>query len=235
MNRSRITALLAGLCLSALVLAAAAETYTLIRTPKVGEKASYKFSAEMTFGDISVTISGKNSEEVEAVNEDGSYTIKSVQSDVVIKTPDEEQKMDGTETSNLTYAKDRVLKEAKGEEEADPATIRLSLVTALRAPEKAVEIGAKWDTTIKALGEDTYDVKANYEILGKETVGKFECLKVKISSKEQGGDDPAEAEGTIWISATDFTTVKESITIKNAPIALAPTPIDLKVSSERID
>lgn len=232
--RTRSVLLFAAALTFAAASATVADGFNLVRKGKVGDEAVYKFSAEMMFGDIKITISGKNREKVAKMTEDGTVTLESVQSDVVVKTPDEEQKMDGEEASVMVYGKDRILQSHKsGDTESDAETYRLALVTTIKTPDKDVKVGDKWTTSFKHSKDGTNPISAEYEVVATEKVGKWDCVKIKFTAKETEGEDKAEATGTVWLDTSEFTTVKEETTIKNAPISMAPTPIDLTIKSER--
>lgn len=233
MPRLKSLFLVAAIATATALMAQAATTYSLIRKPKVGEEAVYDFKAVLAFGDLKFTISGKNREKIVKVEEDGSYTMESIQSGVTVETPEDKQTMDDEEKSTLVYGPDRLLKShAADGEESDAETIRLALLTTVKAPEKPVAIGEKWSATLKSDVKETFPVEAKYEVVGTEKVGEWDTIKVSFSSKETG-DGKGEASGTIWLNTADFSTVKEDSKIKNAPLSMAPDGVDMTVTSER--
>ncbi len=236
MNRIRPLSLICLVALGATAFAALQQTYSLQRTAKVGDEAKYSFKAEMQFGDIKIEVRGKNSEKIVKIGEDGTMTVESIQSDVVVKTPDEEQPIPDVTKATMSYGKDRVITTYSDEDgEGDSASLRLALITSIQAPKEAMKLGDSWTATIKKIGEGTYNVDATFKLVGTEKVGKYETIKIELKSKELEADEAAEATGTVWLNVADFSTVKEEISIKSAPIAMAPAPVDMKLTSERVD
>lgn len=208
-----------------------ADSYSLVRTAKVGDELQYKFTATLSFGEIDITIEGKNAEKVTAV-EEGRITVDTTQSDVSVTTPDGKRPGDSSEVSTMVFNPNRTLKSYKSGEDADPTSVRLSLVTTIAAPDKPVNVGEEWSTELSELGENTYKVKATYKVLGTEKIGDWNCVKISIQAKELDAVQPADCTGTVWLSANDFSTVKEDLTIENAPFAMTP-PVKAHIVNER--
>lgn len=236
MKRARPFILLGFVAIASVAFAALQEPFSLVRTAKVGDEAKYTFTAEMQFGDIKLTVRGKNTEKVTKVGEDGTLTIESTQSDVVVKTPDEEQPIPDEAKATMTYGKDRVITAYSDDQgETDPSSLRLALITSIQAPKESVKVGDTWSSTLKKLSDKTFDVSASYKVLAIEKVGKFETVVIEVDSKESDATEAATAKGKVWLNIADFSTVKEEFMITNAPIAMSPTPVDLKLTSERAD
>lgn len=212
---------------------AAQEAITLARVAKVGDEAEYKFAATLDFSGIKIDITGKTYDKVTKVDADGTIEVESTQSDIVVKTPDGEQTIDDKNTTKMTVGSDRVLKKYGDEGDEDASNIRLTLLGTVKKPEKPIKVGDKWSADLKHSNKETFPVKADYEAVALEKIGEWDTIKIKITTKETEGDEPASAEGFVWIVLADGTSAKEDMSIKNAPFAMSPTPIDMKVVVER--
>ena len=226
------TLLFASVALGAIAFAAQ-QTYSLARTTKVGEETEYKFSATLDFTEFKIDVSGKTREKITKVTEDGTVSYDTTQFGLVVKTPDGEQVIDEETTTKMTIGADRVVTKYGDEGDEDASSVRLSLLGTVKRPDKPIEIGSKWSAEMKNANKETYPVKADYEAIALEKVGQWDTLKVKISTKETAGDDPASAEGFIWIILADGSSAKEEMKIKKAPFPMSPTPIDMDVKVER--
>lgn len=226
---------LATLTIAAIATAAlAADTFSLKRTAKLGEEIKFRFNAELAFGDIKIKIRGLNREKVVKVEEDGTITIETVQSEVVISTPDGDSPQSEEAKSTTAYAADRTVKTytMEGSEDVSSST-RLAIVSTIVTPKEPVAVGATWTADLKANGKGTYPAKGEYKILGEEKVGKWDTVKVQIKVVETEGTEKTECSGTVWLNKADFSTVKEELTIKNAQFEMAPAPIDIVIKNER--
>lgn len=233
MNRVKTTLILGAISLVAVAGAIIADSYDLKRVCKVGDEATFQFNAEMMIGDIKISASGKNVEKVVKVDEEGLIHSESVQSEVKITTPDGETPMPGEDKSTIVYNPDRSVKEIKTEQDADPSSMRLAIVSTVIAPPKALADGESWTADLKANGDETFPCKGEYKIVGAEKVGEWDCVKITMTVKETEGPKPAECSGTVWLNRKDYTTVKEDFLIKNAPISMMPQPVDLTLKNER--
>lgn len=227
------TIFVAGIVFTAIALAAQ-QTYTLARVAKVGDEAEYKFSAQLDFTEFKIDVTGKTFEKVTKVSDAGVIEYDSTQSDVKVKTPDDEQTIDESQTTKMVTGADRVLLKYGQEGDEDASSIRLSLLGTVKKPDKPIQVGDKWSAVLKHPNKESFPVKADYEAIAVETIGKWETLKVKITTKETEGESPASAEGFIWIITSDGLSAKEEMKIKKAPFPMSPDPIDMEVKVERV-
>ncbi len=230
---NKVSSLILGAALLSALAYAVADTFSLARVAKVGDAATYKFTAKLDFSGVNIEITGKTDDKVLSVGQDGVIEYESVQSGLVVKTPDGEQEIDEEQKTKMTIGSDRVVVKYGDEGDEDASSLRLALLGTVLKPGKDVAIGEKWSGTIKHTHKETYPVTANYEVVGTERIGAWDTVKIKISTKETEGDEKASAEGHVWIIIADGLSAKEELTIKNAPFAMSPTPIDMTISVER--
>jgi len=234
-SRFRNSAALVFLSLTALAVAALDGTYSLARIAKVGDHASYEFEADLDFSGEKITISGKNSDKVTKVDEDGSISYESSQKDVVVKAGDQTIPMDDEATVKIITGPNRAVKSYDDMGDEDASNLRLAMLGTVLKPPMEVKVGDKWNGAMKSSLADTYPIESNFEVVAIETIGKWETVKVKLSAKETAGEAPASCEGFIWVIVADGTSAKEELQIKNAPIALSPVPIEMKIKIKRTE
>lgn len=234
-SRFRNSAVLVLLSLAALAVAAMDGTYSLARIAKVGDEAKYEFEAELDFNGEKISISGKNTDKVTKVDEDGSISYESSQKDVVVKAGDQIIPMDDEATVKIVTGPNRAVKSYDDMGDEDASSLRLAMLGTVLKPPMDVKVGDKWNGAMKSSLADTYPIESNFEAVAVETIGKWETVKVKVTSKETAGETPATCEGFVWVITADGTSAKEELHIKNAPLALSPVPIDMKIKIKRTE
>ncbi len=210
-----------GLAVLAAALTTAAfaqDSYSFKRTNKVGDSAKFKISVDFDMSGMSATYSAAIAEKVVKAS-DGSYTVESSQSNAKISLSGQEQALpDSDKPSKSTYTTNGLITLIEGDE-AGPGSYRLSYMQSLIAPDSPKKVGEKWEADLPA-NKKTGAVagKATYEVVGTEKIGAWDTVKVKWTYKETEGTSPATAEGTVWLSVTDFNTVKVDGKYLNAPL-----------------
>lgn len=209
-------------------------SYTFVRVSKVGEEFKYKFTANLNYGDLEISIKGINRELVTRVEESGEFTILTSQSDVVVTTPDGEAPQPGESTSTTVFNADRTVKGYTIPDQTDISTsMRLALISTLQIPKEPKAVGEGWTAEIAANGEKTFPVKADYTLVAEEKIGEWNTVKLELKSTETTGALPLTCTGFVWLDTTNFVSVKEDLTFKNVSFRNAPKPVDLHMVSER--
>ena len=211
----------------------AVQPFTLKRVAKVGDTLVYKLNVDADFGGQKVNVTGKATDKVVKVSENGEITTESKQTETKIKVGDQEIPMDEQPVQTTTSdAKGLVIK-IEGDQ-VDSSVYRLSNMSVFRIPDSAVKVGDKWTHEFKADAKTgAVAGKSEYEVLAVEKVGSFETLKVKWTFKETEGGEPASAEGTVWVDTKDGSMVKAVGNYKAAPLPGAPGPVDMTITLER--
>ena len=192
------------LAFSALSLA---QGITLQRTPKVGDKMTYKMNGTFSVSGVDVVLSGTTLDEVTAVD-NGLVTTKSTtkmgvdvmgqHTDVPDTTATSTQKLDGTVTEVKV-----------GDAAPVAAGMRLANLNMLFLPSKPVAIGDTWTSEAKKddkLGTPGY--KLEYKLVGEDKVGAVDTYKITATGGETDGDSPSKVTATYWIDKATGKTVR---------------------------
>jgi len=224
-----------GFFVAALSVAALAvqDGVSLKRAAKVGDTVTFRLKADVEIGGMEANFTAKVVEKVAKVETNGNFTIDSTQSEGKIVFGGQE--MEAPEQSQtFTYKATGEVVDIKAEN-TDSTVWRMANLQSFVVVDKALKVGDEWTTEGKK-DEKTGAVatKGTYKIEGTETIGKYECLKVKFSIKEtEGGDTAASAEGISWVNKKDGTLAKFEGKWINAPFPGAPGPINAKIVMTR--
>jgi len=222
------------------IASAVIEGYDLKRVVKVGEESTYKFEAKFQVGGQDIKVTGKNFEKVVKVT-DSSFFIEGTQKEVKVDVGGSPMDQPDGKPNGTEYGFDNLVKKIDDEESVtDTESYRMSNIQSIAAPDKAVKVGDKWThtfapTKVKIIGEEktTPKATADYELLAEEVALGVPCIKVKETFKELEGENPASAEGTIWLNAKTFEQIKVDVKIKNAPIPSLP-PVEVSFLLEKV-
>lgn len=196
------------------------DVYTIVRTPKAGEKHTYAMSFEaktmMGGGETTIVVTGLSDSTIDSVAADGtmSETSRSYQTKVSVNGGEQDQ----PETSSTSkIAADGTLLEHKGEMDG-PYNYRRHYIQWLYLPSGPVKVGSTWEKQIPSNTNGTRKTEAKFTLEGVETVNGVVSYKIKCSSKEVEGENPASFEGTNWIATSDGNLVKTEGTVTNYPL-----------------
>jgi len=222
-----------GALLAVGAIALAAQEFTLKRVAKVGDVIKLKMSVDAEFAGTPIKVTATSIDKVIKVEENGNITTESTQTNMKIKFGDQEFDQDSDSPRVYVSKPTGELIEIKGDG-VDHGYWRMANMNVLRMPDKPVKVGDKWTFEIaKDAKTGAVAAKHEYEVLGVEKVGRFECLKIKHTFKETEGSEPASANGTLWVDLSDGSLVKAETTQNKVPIPEAPAPMDMKILLER--
>lgn len=224
-----------GIFVAALSVAAFAvqDGVSLKRTAKVGDTATFRLKADVEIGGMEANFTAKVVEKVAKVESNGNFTVDSTQSEGKIMFGGQE--MEAPEMSqSFTYKATGEVVDIKAEN-TDSSVWRMANLQSFVVPDKAMKVGDEW--TIEGKKDEktgAVATKGTFKIEAAETVGKYECMKVKFNVKEtEGGDAAASAEGFSWVNKKDGTLAKVEGKWINAPFPGAPGPINAKIVMTR--
>lgn len=233
MRRSSTTILALGAVLAVGAIALAAQEFTLKRVAKVGDVIKLKMSVDAEFAGTPIKVTATSIDKVIKVEDNGNITTESTQTNMKIKFGDQEFDQDSESPRVYVTKPTGELIEIKGDG-VDNGYWRMANMNVLRMPDKPVKVGDKWTFEIaKDAKTGAVAAKHEYEVLGVEKVGRYECLKIKHTFKETEGSEPASANGTLWVDLSDGSLVKAETTQNKVPIPEAPAPMDMKILLER--
>ncbi len=210
--RLRASLPLGLLALSALALAA--QGITLKRTPKVGDKASYKVTGTFELQGVDVTLKGTTTEEVLKVDND-TVTTKSVAKAVATVMGTDNEMPDATETT--TAKLDGTPVEIKAGDTVSGPGLRLANINLLYLPATPVEMNGTW--TAEGKKDEKKDVpgyKINYKLVGEEKVGDWDTYKITAEGGETEGASPTKVKATYWIEKSTGATVRSLAELTDA-------------------
>ncbi len=229
---------LGSVALLAVVVSAAwaQDSFSLKRTPKVGDTMSYKLSVDLDVQGMAANYSATVKEKVVKVGSDGSFVIENSQASAKMTFSGQEQAIPDTgEVSKSTYAANGLVQLIEGSD-ADEGGYRLSTLQGFVIPDSPKKVGDRWEVKIPA-DKKTGVVAATaaYEVLAVETIGSRKTVKVKWNTKETEGSSPASADGTVWLDTTDFSLVRLEAKLTNAPVPGMGQSANMVVKLERIN
>ena len=140
------------------------------------------------------------------------------------------------DTTTAIYKSDGTLVSYKSTGEDDPAHlgVRLFVATTPIFSDKEVGIGDKWNREYKSDSSlNTKNAKADFEVLGFETLGSIECVKIKYTYTESGDAPNIVCNTTVWVEKNSGDTVKQESKIEGIPFG--PGAGSGTVTEERIE
>jgi hypothetical protein len=219
-----------GAAVAALSLASfalAAQGFLIKRTPKEGDVARYKITADIALAGVEVNFSATEESKVTKVEENGNYTSESRQFNTKVVIAGQEQDIPEQGASRSTYNSRGEMVGYQGPDESGGAW-RLAVLNGFYMPEKAVNVGDTWTYEIKADSKKgTVDAKATFKVLGEEKVDTEDTVKIE-SNVSETGNDAASIKATYWLSKTNWEPVKAEGEWLNVPLPGAPAPVNAK-------
>ncbi|MFZ4506840.1 MAG: hypothetical protein ACOYON_03995 [Fimbriimonas sp.] len=211
----------------------AIQEFTLKFVTKKDEVVKYTIKADVEVSGTQASFTGKVIEKTTEVKEDGTYSIETSNAEGKVVFGGQEMEMPAQAPTVTVYKANGDLAEIRGEG-ADGGAYRMTAISMMRWPGKAVKVGDEWTSEWKSDTKTGIVAgKATLKVLGEEKVGDWDCLKISLNSKETEGDTPAGNEGIYWVAKEDGKTCKLETKWKNAPFPGAPGPIDAKVTQVR--
>lgn len=184
---------------------------------------------------MAASFSAKVHEKVVKVEDNGNFVVESTQTEGKVKFGDQEMDAPSSGASTSKFTPNGELVELTGEDTSEDSYRLAALSGIITANGKSYKVGDKISWEIKpekrngnTKGAGTATVKAV------ESVSGTECVVLEVSYKETTGSEPAESNGTVWLSTKDNAPMKFEGTYKNAPFPGAPGPITAKIKMERI-
>lgn len=230
-NPTTVLALSALLAIGAVALAG--QEFTLKRVAKVGDVIKMKMSVDAEFAGTPIKVTATSIDKVIKIDENGNITTESTQTNMKIKFGDQEFDQESDSPRVYVSKPNGEIVEIKGDG-VDNGYWRMANMNVFRMPDKPVKVGDKWTFEIaKDSKTGAVAAKHEYEVLGVEKVGRFECLKIKNTFKETEGSEPASSTATLWVDLVDGSLVKAEASQNKVPIPEAPAPMDMKITLER--
>jgi len=219
--------IIGALVLSVTLAFAAQEAHTLARKAKVGQE--FRSTQQVTIKEeAEITITSSLTEKITQVDADGSTTSRVTDKTLKIRNGSEDEiDLSGEKGSeSVSEATVNALgittsyKEVDGgSEEENPEHMRVSNVSGLIFPDKAVKKGDTWSHEFDAIKKGNVPAsRISFEVVGDEVWDGKACLKLKYSAKETEGDKPLEASGIMIVRLEDGLTVKYDAEVKNFPV-----------------
>jgi hypothetical protein len=189
---------------------------TIKRVPVVGVKVNFAMDGTLNVNGMDVTISGKGTEKVTAVDPNGTFTTESTQSDVMfngspIPVPDtpvkQVEKLDGEIVS------------LAAPEQGGGNPMRFQEIIQSYLPAAPLNVGDSFTLDVKSSAEGAIPLHVDGKLVGLEKVGAWDTAKLDEVVKEtSGGADAASVHSTIWVDVTDGSPVKQTIDLTNVPL-----------------
>lgn len=212
---------LLSLCLVAAVLPAhAQETFTLRRVATAGESSKYTLKVETTFQGMAVKFTATLLEKVLSVDADGSIVTESTESDVKLELDGNTMDAEGADdhSKTTTDARGRVV--LIEDDMVDEASYRVAALNSIIWPENPVSVGSKWSFDREASAKQgTPASVSEFEIVGTEDVKGVSAVKVRYSTKELSGEEPAASQGFHWVDKATGRVLRSEMEWKNAPVS----------------
>lgn len=231
MNRTTRLIGLGLLVATCAVALAAIDPLTLKLAPKVGDTMKFRLKAEIATQMGNADVTADISDKITKVEGD-SFTVESSQTNMKINFNGSE--MPGQDGTNTSVSKlNGEIVDMQGEEQSESAW-RVAELDNFIYPDKAVNVGDTWSYTLKA--DDKKGIvaaQAEYKVDSLEKIGTRDTVKIKQTYKETAGSTPASSDGFVWLDTKDGTVVKKEMTWTDVP--LGPTPINGKITVERVD
>lgn len=211
--------------LATLAAAAFAGQGVMLRwTPKEGDELKYQTVGKFEVGGISAEMTSVNIHKVIRVDPDGSFLVEAKPIDGKVVYNGTELPSKGA-TIQTVYAAGGELKEIRGDK-PDTTGYRMANLSNFHAPTKAVMVGDTWTAEGKADAKTgAVAWKADYKVLGEETIGPYTALKMDVNARETDGTDGAKATGNIWVGKNGVL-VRSELKWSNMVVPGAPAPVN---------
>jgi hypothetical protein len=233
MRASRLLLLASILVLGA--FAAAQDGILMKRQPKQGDVVRYRVEMQFSLWGEEVTYKSLLTERISVVEDTGNYVIETAQSEYSAAFGEDEVNVsdrDMPQTATVYGPRGDII-QVRGSL-ANDAVYRMSNLGAVRLSQSPVVMGGSWTSKVAAdTKTGVREATATYTLEGEEKIGEWDSYRVKLEYKEAGENDPASAEGTVWISKSDSNVTKYQAEWKNAPVPGLPNPVTVRVSYVR--
>lgn len=200
--------------------ALAQDKWTLRRTASAGETFKYALQVDTEWSGSPLKFKATVVDKVVKLNDDGSLQVETQQTDPKVVLDGNEMDAPselGTVTTNTISTAGTVLDMQGDMVSAD--AFRMAKLEFVAWPQQPVGIGDTWSVELKGDEEKgTVPVKLSYEVLGTETVGKRTAVRIKYTSEETEGSDPAKTEGTVWVDVATGLLIRREAMWTNVPI-----------------
>ena len=207
------------------VLAYAAQGILLKRTPKVGDKATYKMTGKLSVTGTDVDVIGTMSDEVTKI-ESGAFTTKSV-TKMTINLMGNEQPLPESSSVTVTNLDGTVVSLKQGDATPDSTALRLAHLNALYLPQKSVAMNESW--VLEGKKDEKIDApafKITYKLVGDEKVGKYDTYRITADGGETEGDTPTKIKADYWIEKSTGNLIKQKSELTNAVYSASFPPVN---------
>ncbi|MBX3117827.1 MAG: hypothetical protein KF784_02095 [Fimbriimonadaceae bacterium] len=213
----------------------AQDSVSLARRPKLEQTIKYQVNVTIDLAGTEAIFSGISTDRVTEINEDGSYSIVTLQSEVRVKYGERDYAPDPAPAQRVKYSAWGEILDIVGDSERGTA-FRIANMTNIQLdPSKTLKVGEKWSIEIKpSANNDQIGAKMNYELTKLEEVSGMKTAVVKFTYAESSGAQSAKSEGTVWINVADGSLVKSDVKLKNAPYPGSRTPVDAQMTVTRL-
>jgi len=209
-------ALVGCVVLSAALAAPNPHAYELKRQPKLGAEARYQVSATFQFNGRTASMKMEQTEAVTKVESD-SFEVKTSACKCKFCVDGATKDLPDSEASSAVYDRLGALLDLHLGA-PDENAYRKANMLAFIAPDKAVQLGDKWEQLFKANANlGVRDAKTSFEVEKNEKLGKQDAVEVKFDYAETEGDDPISSTGHIWVNAADGSVLKLEASFTNFP------------------
>jgi hypothetical protein len=198
------------------VFGAAVEGGALKMTAMVNDVRKYTLTGTMSVAGAEAKISGKMTQKVIKVEENGNITLQESES-MTAEVNGQEYPVPESITTTVLKSDGTVI-EIRGEHSSAEA-YRIATVETIKFPDFALAPDKTWTYDFPADAKTgVVKAKGEYKVLGSETLHGIECWKIQEKVNELVGDEPAGTEGTAWVNKKDGSLVKTDGKAKNLPI-----------------
>jgi hypothetical protein len=194
-------------------------------TGKVDVVHKFKLGAAFQFSGQDIKLTSDLFEKVMKVDDAGKVTVQVVTTNLKVTAGGQDIPAPETPPLVKVFRPDGALAELHGEG-ASPEAYRLETLTSVKLPDSAIQADKTWTWDVPG-DPKTGVIKATivYKVLGDEKIAGVDAWKISRSVKELAGDSPAADDGTVWVSKTDGTVVKQIDKWSNTPIHLATAAV----------
>jgi hypothetical protein len=205
------------------VFGSAVEDGALKMTAMVNDVRKYTLTGQMSVAGTEAKITGKMTQKVIKVEDNGNITTQETQS---MTAEVNGQEFPIPDAVTVTVVKpDNTVVEIRGEN-ADANSYRIATVETIKFPDFALANDKTWTFDFPSDAKTgVVKSKGEYKVLGSETLHGVDSWKIQMKVTEVDGDSPAGTEGTAWLSKKDGSLVKMEGKAKNLPVPGAPGPV----------
>jgi hypothetical protein len=220
-----IRAAIASVLLVTLAIAAEDKSYDLVWKPKAGESHVYRLTLKASVDTNDIAVTGDIQLKVKKVEPSGDYTLESQMRNGRLAFMGQEEPMEDDEPDIQRYNARGELLEMTTADEDDALSHVFQQISDFVPPAKLVKVGDEWETTIKANPKTkTPAASTKCKVLGTETVGGVEAVKIKVTYAQSKVSDPVTAEGTFTVAASTGLLIRCEADVKNLQLEESMPP-----------